>query len=94
MVFFISYLGRAQLLLPPAILEYLSTGDELQLLGLGPIYLLPQIPLGRREPEEIFIRRKKGGGLSSVASLYWYGARTPYLVGSQSSLPVSLRGPG
>ena len=37
---FISFLGRAQLLLPPAILEYLSTGDELQLLSLGPIYLL------------------------------------------------------
>ena len=34
--------GRAQLLLPPASLEYLSTGDELQLLSLRPIYLLPQ----------------------------------------------------
>ena len=32
------HLGRAQLLL---ILEYLSTGDELQLFSLGPIYLLP-----------------------------------------------------
>ena len=38
---FISYLDRAQLLLPPAILEYLSTGDKLQLFRLGPIYLLP-----------------------------------------------------
>ena len=38
MVSFISYLGRAQLLsrsCPP-------TGDKLQLLSLGPIYLLPQ----------------------------------------------------
>ena len=39
---FISYVRRAQLLFPPAILEYLSTGDELQLLSLRPIYLLPQ----------------------------------------------------
>ena len=37
----ISYLGRARLLPPPAILEYLSTGDEIHLLSLGPIYLLP-----------------------------------------------------
>ena len=45
---FISYLGRAQ---PPpsfcfygvsAIMEFLATGDELQLFGWGPIYLLPQ----------------------------------------------------
>ena len=36
---FISYLGRVQLL-PPAILEYLSEGDGLQLLSLGPIYYL------------------------------------------------------
>ena len=35
----VSHLGRAQLLL--FILEYLSTGDELQLFSLGPIYLLP-----------------------------------------------------
>ena len=35
----VSLLGRAQLLL--FILEYLSTGDELQLFSLGPIYLLP-----------------------------------------------------
>ena len=35
------YLRRAQLLFPPAILEDLSTGDELQLLRLGLIYLLP-----------------------------------------------------
>ena len=38
---FISYLGWAQPLLPPAILEYLSIGEKLQLLSLGPIYLLP-----------------------------------------------------
>ena len=38
---FISYLGWAQPLLPPAILEYLSTGEKLQLLSLGPIYSLP-----------------------------------------------------
>ena len=37
----ISYVGRAQHLLPPAVLEYLSTGDELQLLSLGPNYFLP-----------------------------------------------------
>ena len=36
----VSHLGRAQLLL--FILEYLSTGDDLQLFSLGPIYLLPQ----------------------------------------------------
>ena len=36
----VSHLGRAQLLL--FILEYLSTGDELQLFSLGPIYFLPQ----------------------------------------------------
>ena len=35
----VSYLGRAPLLLL-FILEYLSTGDKLQLLSLGPIYLL------------------------------------------------------
>ena len=45
---FISYLGRAQLLLPPAILDYLSTGDELQRLSPRPIYLLPQIQADRR----------------------------------------------
>ena len=41
---FIFYLGRTQLLSAPAIifiLEFLSTGDRLQLLSLGPIYLLP-----------------------------------------------------
>ena len=37
----VSCLGTAQLLLL-FILEYLSTGDKLQLLSLGPIYLLPQ----------------------------------------------------
>ena len=37
----VSYLGRAQLLLL-FILEFLSSGDKLQLLSLGPIYLLPQ----------------------------------------------------
>ena len=41
-IYVISDLGRAQLLLHPAILEYLSTGDKLRLLSLGPIYLLPQ----------------------------------------------------
>ena len=38
--YMVSYLGRAQLLLL-FILEYLFTGDRLQLLSLGPIYLLP-----------------------------------------------------
>ena len=37
----IFYLCRAQLLLF-FILEYLSTGDRLQLFRLGPIYILPQ----------------------------------------------------
>ena len=39
------YLGSAQLLLSSAIafiLEYLSTEDKLQLLNLGPIFLVPQ----------------------------------------------------
>ena len=42
--YMVSYLGRAQLLLPPAIvfLEYLSREDKLQLGSLGPICLLPQ----------------------------------------------------
>ena len=35
-------LGRTQLLSCFCILEWLSTGDKLQLLSLGPIYLLPQ----------------------------------------------------
>ena len=47
---FIFYLGGPQVLpalifMAPAIvfiLEYLSTGDSLQLLSLGPVYLLPQ----------------------------------------------------
>lgn len=42
----LSHLGRAQCLLPPAIVfvsEYLFTGDRLQLLSLGSIHLLPQI---------------------------------------------------
>ena len=39
----VSCLGRAWLLLPPVILEDLSTGDELQLLSLGPIYLLRHV---------------------------------------------------
>ena len=39
---FISYLGRAQLLLSPAILEHVSIGDKFRLFRLGPIYLLPQ----------------------------------------------------
>ena len=42
---FIFYLARAHLLLAAAIifiLEYLSTGERLELLSLGPIYLLPQ----------------------------------------------------
>lgn len=38
---FISYLGRAQLL-SPAIMEYVSTREKLQLLSLGPIYLPPE----------------------------------------------------
>ena len=41
----VSRLGRAQPLLPPALiftLGYLSPGDSLQLFSLGPIYLLPQ----------------------------------------------------
>ena len=38
---FISYLGRAQLL-SPAIMEYMSTREKLQLLSLGPIYLPPE----------------------------------------------------
>ena len=36
------YLGRPQPLLLYFISECLSTGDKLQLLSLGPIYLLPQ----------------------------------------------------
>ena len=32
---FISYLGRAQLLLPLAILEYLSTGEDFRSLACG-----------------------------------------------------------
>ena len=36
---FISSLARAQLPFSPTTLEYLSTGDELQRLSLGPIYL-------------------------------------------------------
>ena len=42
---FIFYLGRAQLLFPPAIvffLEYLSRENKLQLGSMGPICLLPQ----------------------------------------------------
>lgn len=45
---FISYLGSTQLLLPPAVvfmLEYLSTAGKLQLLTLGPLYLLPHLHL-------------------------------------------------
>jgi len=38
---FISYVGRAQLL-SPAVMEYMSTREKLQLLSLGPIYLLPE----------------------------------------------------
>ena len=34
------YVGRAQLLLPPAVLEYLSTGNDLQLISLRSRYLL------------------------------------------------------
>ena len=47
---FISYLGRTQFLFVLAIifiLEALSTGDRFQLLGLGPIYFLPE-----DDPEE------------------------------------------
>lgn len=39
------YLGSAQLLLSPAIafiLEYLSTGDRVQLPNVGPMFLVPQ----------------------------------------------------
>ena len=42
---FISYLGRTELPLNPAILEHPSTEDKVQLLSLGPIYLLPQVDL-------------------------------------------------
>ena len=38
----ISYLGRAYLLLPPTVMELLSTGNKLQWLTLKTIYLLPQ----------------------------------------------------
>ena len=41
---FIFYPSRTQLLLAPAVTfisKYLSTGIRFQLLGLGPIYLLP-----------------------------------------------------
>ena len=40
---FFSSLARAQLPFSPTTLEYLSTGDELQRLSLGPIY----VPLRR-----------------------------------------------
>ena len=35
--------GLASSLDCPAVLEFLSTGNELQLLNLGPIYLLPPV---------------------------------------------------
>ena len=44
----------------------------------------------RWEPREIFILRMRNDGLSSVASLDRQRSNRPYLVGSQSSLPVSL----
>ena len=37
----VSYLGKSQLLSGSCILEYLSTGDKLQLLSLGLVCLLP-----------------------------------------------------
>ena len=51
------------------ILEYLFTGDRLQLLSLGPIYFLSQIPVEQCGRQEIFIGMMKGKSLSSVASL-------------------------
>ena len=44
----------------------------------------------RWEPWEIFILRMRNDGLSSLASLDRQRSNRPYLVGSQSSLPVSL----
>ena len=76
------YLGKAQVLLTSAIifiLEYLSTGDKLQLLSLGPTCLLSQIPPERREPQEIFIGRIKGfwAGMGLVSLPSWgHRART------------------
>ena len=42
-VWSISYLGSSSPLAVIFVLEYLSTGDKLQLLSLGPICLLPQV---------------------------------------------------
>ena len=58
----VSYLGRAQLLLL-FILEYLPTGDKLQLFHLGPIYLLPQLLVEagmKAEPASWACSRGKG----------------------------------
>ena len=75
------------------ILEYLSTGDRFQLLSLGPIHLLPQIPPERRGPHEIFTGKMKAEGLSSVASSGWHGAYRPYLIGAMQLLPYLVEGP-
>ena len=92
---FISNLGRAQCLLPPAIVfvsEYLFTGDRLHLLSLGSIHLLPQISLESWRPQEIFTGKMKGEGLSFVSVSGCHGAYTAYLVGVMEMLLCPIKG--
>ena len=60
--------------------------------NLEPIYLWPQIPLERPEPQEIFIGRMKVEDLSSEASSGWQGTGRPYLVEVTELLPCLIKG--
>ena len=50
-------------------------------------------PPDRRKPQEIFIGKMKGEGLSSVASLGWHWPHRPYLVGVMELSPYLIKRP-
>ena len=95
------YFSRAQLLPLALSFECLSENRASVLLHLtnascpaqGPVYLLPQIPPERHEPQEIFTGSMRDDGLSSAASSGWQGTQRPYLVGVVELSPCLIKGP-
>ena len=68
------YLLSKQDSVPPCSFHYLYPGvsvhrDRFQLLSLGPLYFLSQIPVEQCGRQDIFIGMMKGKSLSSVVSL-------------------------
>ena len=85
-------LSSCHQLCPWSVRESPTVLGKLHLLSLGALFSTTSNPSERREPQEMFIWKMKGEGLSSVASSGWH-AFTDIQLGVTEFLPCFIKGP-